>query len=478
MRGYWKDPARTADVLRDGWYATGDLARIDEHGNIWLIGRAKDLIVLPSGMNVWPQDIEDVLRANPAVRDAAVVAAPTAAGGATLHAYLIGESSADVSGIIARANGRLAQHQRLASASWWSEPDFPRTSTLKVRRHLLPAPQAAEAIKVDMLQAADDPVAQAVAGVARVRGVQPGQTLGQLGLDSLGLVDLALALEEKTGKAVADGDLRLDQTIEDVRALLARARTADDATSPALAGAVPLWPYTWGRAFRFISAPFDLLYRLAITRTVVLGGEHLAGLPPRVIVAGTHHSFADVALVRYGLGKAPARRLASRLVVAAGAGGPGWNSPLARYAVLAWGLYPLQQTQERDASLRGLVRLAQAGNAVLIFPQGTHARREQERQQDPSVAFRPGVAHLARALDAAVVPFGLAGTEQVMPAFLEDFHGPVVAGVPVSLKRLPLAIAFGPPLTPGPDEDAHAFAARLQAACYALTDRAEQALRT
>jgi long-chain acyl-CoA synthetase len=51
MRGYWKDPSRTDTVLDlDGWYATGDLARIDPDGNIWLLGRARDLIVLPSGM--------------------------------------------------------------------------------------------------------------------------------------------------------------------------------------------------------------------------------------------------------------------------------------------------------------------------------------------------------------------------------------------------------------------------------------------
>ena len=497
MRGYWRDPARTAEVLRDGWYATGDLARIDPDGNIWLVGRAKDLIVLPSGLNVWPQDVEDVLRADPAVRDAAVLAVPTASGGASLHAYLLrGRPGGDLGAIVAAANARLARHQRLASASWWPDADFPRTGGLgKVRRHLLPLPEATESVKIDTLQVGDDPVAQAVAGAARVRTLAPGQRLGDVGLDSLGLVELALALEETTGKAIADGDLRLEMTVEDIRALVARAPAAEDSRA-AQSSAPPTWPYTWGRGLRFLSAPFDLLYRLAITRTVVIGGEHLAHvplrsagqahvplrsagqahLPMRVVVAGNHHSFADIALVRFGLRQTPARQLANRLVVAAGAGGEGWRSPLARYAVLAFGLYPLEQTRERDASLRGLVRLAEAGNAVLIFPQGTHSRLEQEHADDPTVRFRPGVAHLAAALDAAVVPFGLAGTERVMPPFLEEYRGSVIAGVPVSLKRRPLAIAFGQPLTLEPGEEPHAFAARLQDACYALARQAEQAL--
>ena len=484
MRGYWKDPARTAEVLRDGWYATGDLATIDDDGNIRLAGRAKDLIVLPSGLKVWPQDVEDALRAEPGIKDAVVIAVPRPGGGASLHAYLIPASlrdrDADLGALVARCNGRLAQHQRLASASWWDEPDFPRTTTLKVRRHLLPPPEnAPQTVKVESVLAADDPVGQAIAGAAKVSAVHKGQTLSELGLDSLGLVELALALEEKTAKAIADGDLRLDMTVEQVRALVARAPELDtegDGLVGGVAAEVPRWPYTWGRVFRGLSLPFDLLYRLAVTRTIVLGGEHLAHLPPRVVLAGTHHSFADVPLVRNGLVQTPARRLVGGLVIAAGAGGEGWRSPWAKYGVLAFGLYPLERTREREASLRRLVQLAQAGNTILIFPQGTHARPEQERVDDPSVRFRPGITHLAAAIEAAVVPFGLAGTEAVMPAFLEDFHGPVIAGIPVALTRAPLAIAFGAPLTLESGEEPHAFAARLQAVCYDLTRQAERAL--
>src|SRR5205823_8164172 len=118
MRGYWRDAQRTADVLSaDGWYATGDLARVDERGNIWLQGRARDLIVLPNGMNVWPEDVEDALRAEPGVTDAAVLAVPTAGGGARLHAYLIPSGPAARAGdptlLLPHANAHLAGHQRV-----------------------------------------------------------------------------------------------------------------------------------------------------------------------------------------------------------------------------------------------------------------------------------------------------------------------------------------------------------------------------
>jgi long-chain acyl-CoA synthetase len=461
------------------------MARIDPAGNVWLAGRSRDLIVLPSGLNVWPQDVEDVLRQEPAVLDAAVIAVPRPGGGASLHAYLIPSSAAaragDLSALVARCNGHLAQHQRLASASWWDQPDFPRTSTLKVRRHLLPIPEQLETVRVASVLAADNPVAQAVAGAARALAVSDNQTLGELGLDSLGLVELALALEEKTGNVVADSDLRMDMTVAQVRTFVAAAPPLEGdqqgPSGPELTGVEqPLWPYTWGRAFRFLGFPVDLLYWYGVTRTAVLGAEHLRGLPARIIVAGTHHGFADVPLVRHGLAHSPARSRLRRMVIAAGAMGFADSGIFGKLGILALGLYPLRQYGEREASLRRLAQLADAGNTVLIFPQGTHARPEQEHADDPAIRFRPGIAHLAKALDAAVVPFGLAGTERLIPPFVEDFQGRVVAGIPVSLTRGPLAIAWGPPLAVEHGEEPHLFAARLQGVCYALTRSAEQAL--
>jgi 1-acyl-sn-glycerol-3-phosphate acyltransferase len=196
-----------------------------------------------------------------------------------------------------------------------------------------------------------------------------------------------------------------------------------------------------------------------------------------VILAGTHRSFADLPLVEHALARTAAPDLAGRLVVAAGAGNFGKAGLLARFGTLAFGLYPLKQYGERDASLRGLARLAQAGNAVLIFPQGRHVTVEQELSGDPLARFRPGAAHLAAALDAAIVPFGLAGTERLLAASAEGFAGPVIAGIPVRIQRGPVAIAFGAALTSRPGETAPQLTERLERACLALTRQAEAAIK-
>jgi 1-acyl-sn-glycerol-3-phosphate acyltransferase len=349
---------------------------------------------------------------------------------------------------------------------------------LKVRRHLLPQPERSGVVEVEAALAVDDPVGQAIAGIARVPTVQATQSLGELGLDSLGLVELAVALEAKTQKSVPDDSLRLEMTVEQVRSLVAAPSRPLPGNDDLETGDAPDWVYTWGRSLRVISLPFDLLYRIAVTRTCVVGGEHLLGLPPIMVLAGTHHSFADMPLVRRALELAPAHGLSRRLLIATAADGTAWHSLWSRYAVLAFGLYPLKRERDTERNLRRLVRLAQSGNGILIFPQGTHARPSEERGNEPRVRFRPGVAHLAAALRCPVVPFGLAGTERLMPAFLEEFHGPVVAGVPVAFRRGPLAIAFGPPLVAGVDEEPSAFAARLETTCYGLTRQAEQVLST
>jgi long-chain acyl-CoA synthetase len=486
MRGYWRDPERTAEVMHDGWYATGDLARIDEQGNIFLAGRAKELIVLPSGLNVWPEDVESALRADDAVKEAAIVGVPTPGGGMVLHAYLIPAREADrqrdVAPIVAHANGRLAQHQRVATASWWPDPDFPRTSTLKVRRHLLPMPEAVQATVVDSTLAADDPVGQAIAAVAKVPAVTDAQTLGELGLDSLALLDLGLALEDKTGKAVGEQDLTLDMSVARVREALAKAPALGAGTGGAprrsaeqTSSSQPLWPYTWGRAFRPVRAPLSLVYRLYVTRTIVLGAEHLTDLPHRLILAGTHHAYADEPLIRAALAKSSAAHLSDRLVVAARANAFDlMPKPAAWYSVLALGLYPLRQYGEQDVSLRGLARLVEHGNPLLIFPQGHHTSPAAERSGDPSAAFKPGVGHLASALDAAVLPFGLAGTEYVFPDDVKPWF--TVGDITIRLRKGPLAIAFGAPLTLEPGESPAAFTRRLQEICFPLTREAEAAL--
>jgi long-chain acyl-CoA synthetase len=88
MRGYWNRPDETAQVLRDGWLFTGDLARMDEEGYFQIIDRKKDMI-LAGTFNVYPRDVEEVLYENPKVLEAAVAGVPPEGGQQFVKAYVV-----------------------------------------------------------------------------------------------------------------------------------------------------------------------------------------------------------------------------------------------------------------------------------------------------------------------------------------------------------------------------------------------------
>ena len=75
MKGYWGRADATADVMRDGWFATGDMATVDEDGYFFIVDRKKDMIIR-GGYNVYPREIEEVLYEHPAVSEVAVVGVP------------------------------------------------------------------------------------------------------------------------------------------------------------------------------------------------------------------------------------------------------------------------------------------------------------------------------------------------------------------------------------------------------------------
>ena len=88
MKEYWNNPEETANVLRDGWLYTGDIVRIDEDGFVFIVDRKKDMI-LCSGFNVYPRDIDEVLYAHPKVLEACTVGVPDPKRGETAKAFVV-----------------------------------------------------------------------------------------------------------------------------------------------------------------------------------------------------------------------------------------------------------------------------------------------------------------------------------------------------------------------------------------------------
>jgi long-chain acyl-CoA synthetase len=88
MKGYWQRPEATAEAIRDGWFHTGDMARIDDDGYFFIVDRKKDMIIR-GGFNVYPREIEEVLYEHPAVREAAVIGVPHETHGEEVAAAVV-----------------------------------------------------------------------------------------------------------------------------------------------------------------------------------------------------------------------------------------------------------------------------------------------------------------------------------------------------------------------------------------------------
>ena len=88
MKGYWNMPEETSVTLRNGWLYTGDIAMVDEDGYLSIVDRKKDLIIA-SGYNIYPRDVEEVLYEHPAVQEAVVIGVPDEYRGETVKAILV-----------------------------------------------------------------------------------------------------------------------------------------------------------------------------------------------------------------------------------------------------------------------------------------------------------------------------------------------------------------------------------------------------
>ncbi len=136
IRGYWENPEATAHTLPGGRLRTGDGARIDEDGWIYLVDRLKDQINV-SGFKVWPREVEDVLYQHPAVYEAAVVGQPDDYRGESVVAYvsLTPDAQATEQELLDHANSQLAAYKRPRSIHVIT--DLPKTLTGKIRRRVL-----------------------------------------------------------------------------------------------------------------------------------------------------------------------------------------------------------------------------------------------------------------------------------------------------------------------------------------------------
>jgi len=487
MTGYYRNEEATAEIFDGEWLRTGDLGRLLPDGHLQVTGRAKDVIVLASGKNIYPEELEAYYARSPFIDEICILGIddPQRRGAERLHAVVVPDlEHARRSGhtniremVLWEFEGlgvQLPGPQRISSLEIRTEP-LPRTTTRKIRRFELKREildRGAGADEADVPAQALDDVSDEPAWVAdlrtviarhaRVDAVRRDQHLDlDLGLESLDRVELQAEVEAVFDLRLPAEEAAAVQTVGDLIDLLGgRLDPESVASTPAadrwtrvLAAAPPeidtyLRRRPVGEAFlRMLFAAARSLLRLMGYR--VGGLENLPTDAP-FIVAPNHASFVDPFLLTLAL----PRPVFDRVFFVG-------YSAYFRGTVLGYvgkllRTIPIDQNRHLEQALQAAAEGLRREMVLGIFPEGGRSSDGEVKE------FRRGVGILASHIDVPVVPVGLWGAYEMWPR-----EG--------SWRPHRTAVYFGAPvrIAPGADREAEqAFVAQLRERVIEAVERA------
>jgi long-chain acyl-CoA synthetase len=445
--GYWSagELQSVASDADEGWYHTGDIGELDGEGNLFFKGRKKDVVVTPAGMNVYPEDLENALKAQPAVKDCVVI--PIAVGGnADPCAVLLmrnqtGGDQTDPARVVEAANQTLAEYQRMRRWVVWPDEDFPRTFTQKPRRKEIAEAARRILTAVEESPATDVPLSDLISRITKRSVANSADSTSldaDLGLSSLDRVELLSALEDRYQIDLSETSFSAVKSVGDLQRMLKgelppRARYHYTAWAQR-------WPVTWIR--------FAVHYLLLRPSVFVLGWpriqgrDNLRGLTGPALVICNHIGDVDVGFVLTAL---PAR---FRHKLATAAGGEALEAlrtpPASRnfflrtfdrvewfFGVSLLNIFPLP----REAGFRDSFAFAgesvDRGFGILVFPEGRHTTDGNMRP------FRSGIGLLVKNLGIPVVPMRIDGLFELKHAgrrMARPFQVKVKIGLPVRFE--------------------------------------------
>ncbi|HZI78985.1 MAG TPA: AMP-binding protein [Vicinamibacterales bacterium] len=436
--GYYGDAG--AAVAADGWLHTGDIGDRDAQGRLFIKGRKKEMIVTPEGLNVFPEDVERVLDALPGVRESAVVGV-TEGAQERVHAVLRLDPGTDVDAAVRAANRTLDDHQRVRTASVWTDGDLPRTEgTRKLKR---------AAIR-EWVRSGQRPVAASgghtvealIERFSRGRQVSADTTLEELGLSSLERVELMVALEDRFQSRLDESRFAQVSSVADLKSLLEAPAPAGEPVDE------PVHFPTWNRSYpvwlvRRLSQAFWILPLARVfAHAQVEGREHLRGIRGPVIFAANHQSHFDVPVIlsslpgglRARVAPAMAKEFFKAHFFPAGFSfrerlGNSLNYYLSAFF---FNTFPLPQREAgARQTLQYIGELAGRGWSILIFPEGMRSRSGEIKP------FRGGIGMIGARLDVPVIPVRLDGVDRILPtgsSFARMARVRVAFGAPITLR--------------------------------------------
>ena len=450
--GYYKNPEATKETFtEDGWFKSGDLGKLDKNGNLFIVGRLKDVIVLPNGKNIHPEDLESHYLKSPMVEELAILGIKDAegdhAGAEKLVAVVVPDFAYLKANNIANSReairydlddlGRsLPEYQRVRNYVIHSEP-LPRTATRKIKRFELVKQIETEGLsdqesrpkKVLELSSGDKALLETNAGRAVVSAIQKNVKEGEaihpsmnleldFGLDSLSRAEVFASLEQAFNTDFDGDEAAQALTISDVVKLVQDHVGETEASTDISAH------LNWGKIVResepdfpevqgilkdhslFLPFAFAVykginLFSRVFFRLEVSGIEELRKMKRPFLITPNHQSFLDPFVLTSNY---PYDTFKSTFHVGAS---EFFQSRFMRWVASMLRVVPIDpDTQLMKAMKAGAIGLRH-GKVLNIYPEG-------ERAYDGDLHdFKKGAAILATELELPILPVAIDGLQHV-----------------------------------------------------------------
>jgi long-chain acyl-CoA synthetase len=429
MLGYYSDENATRRALVERWLYTGDLGKLDDDGNLFLVGRSKEIIVDTNGKNVYPDELEEIYSNSPYVKELSIVGL-TDGIGEKVACLVVADDEYDIALSRDELRRRVEEHFREVSSSLpyykrvkvlhFTEIQLPRTATRKVKRAevitILEALEAEEKSGEAISERAVDSESKwLIKIVATVRSRSPEEIslnsrLSDLGFDSLMFVELATAIENAGGSITAPERLNEVQDLRELNSVVSRRPGAATGRDGAVRSevrrvdedeiAVPSFVRVAG------NKAGDALQKLFYDRLLEPRYEGRSNIPPytNFIVAANHTSHLDMGLTKMALDEA------GKDMVVLAAADYFFDTKYKRAVIENFtNLVPMERTGSLRQSLRHARSFLDRGYNALIFPEGTRSLTGEIAE------FKPVIGYLALHSGVGILPIYLHGTYEAMP---------------------------------------------------------------
>ena len=459
--GYWQGKELKPVLGEDGWFRTGDLGALDADGNLYFKGRKKNVIVNREGMNIYPDDLEAALRQQPEVRDCVVVGLEEGGNADPVAVLLLRDAANDAAAIVARANLRLAEFQRMRRWLVWPDQDFPRTPTQKPKLAVI---QQAVQQQFGGAGGAAVPQGGLAELITRITGRSTGplgadaKLEGDLNLSSMDRVELMSALEDRYQVNLSEANFAQISTVGELERMLHEPQRAQQSgyRYPRWA---QRWPITWIRTVIYYLA--SLPATLIMAHPTIVGREFLADIDGPIFITCNHVTYIDVGFVLIAMPHRIRRKLAVGMLgerlwsmwrppASINVFARWWQQAGYYLVVALFNVFPLPQQSGVRESFAFAGESVDRGYSVVVFPEG---RRTQDGRPSP---FRSGVGMLAQKLGVPVVPLRIDGL------FDMKLSGRKIA------RRGELKVMIGKPLRIEPETPAEEITHRLESVTWSL----------